>query len=85
VPGSRLSPGGGVKVFKGVYQSMRLAEGKKLIINLDVANPTCFQPQSMITAIIAKYGQRDVQAIVAQMRSVGENSERKLSPLAKQV
>lgn len=81
----RMNLGGGVEVFKGVYQSMRLAEGKKLIINLDVANTTFFQPQSMTAAIIAKYGLRDVQAIIAKMQPVGQNGERKLSAFGKQV
>lgn len=81
----RMNLGGGVEVFRGVYQSMRLAEGKKLIINLDVDNTTFFQPQSMVAAIIAKYGLRDVQAIISQMRPVGENGERKLSSFGKQV
>jgi eukaryotic translation initiation factor 2C len=81
----RMNLGGGVEVFRGVYQSMRLAEGRKLIINLDVANTTFFQPQSMVAAIIAKFGLRDVQALIGQMRPVGENGERKLSAFGKQV
>ena len=81
----RMNLGGGVEVFRGVYQSIRLAEGKKLIINLDVANTTFFQPQSMTAAIMAKYVLRDIQAIVSEMRPVGENGERRLNPFAKQV
>jgi eukaryotic translation initiation factor 2C len=81
----RANLGGGVEVFKGVYQSMRLAEGRRLIINLDVANTTFFQPQSMTAAIMAKYGLRDVQAIISQMKPAGQNGERKHSGFGKQV
>ena len=81
----RLNLGGGVEVFKGVYQSMRLAEGKKLIVNLDVANTTFFQPQSMTGAILSKYNLRDTQAIIAQMKPAGQNGSRYLNPFARQV
>ena len=81
----RMNLGGGVEVFKGVYQSMRLAEGKKLIVNLDVANTTFFQPQSMTGAILSKYNLRDTQAIIAQMKPAGQNGSRYLNPFARQV
>ncbi|CAD6579499.1 MAG: hypothetical protein ASARMPRED_009159 [Alectoria sarmentosa] len=33
--------GGGIEAMKGVYQSIRLAEGKRLVVNVDVSN-SCF-------------------------------------------
>jgi hypothetical protein len=55
----------GIEVICHVYQSLRLAEGKKLVVNLDLANCCFCQPISLTAAIIAKNGLRDVQNIVA--------------------
>lgn len=52
--GERKDLGGGIEVWRGIYQSMRLAEGKKLIINLDVANSCFWKQGSLISAIITK-------------------------------
>ena len=42
--------GGGVEAWKGVYQSLRMAEGKKLVINADVSN-ACFWRTYQISQI----------------------------------
>ena len=43
----RFSVGNGVEAFKGVYQSLRVAEGAKLVINADVSN-SCFWQESSL-------------------------------------
>ncbi|RVX69464.1 hypothetical protein B0A52_06528 [Exophiala mesophila] len=55
----RLDLTGGVEAWRGVYQSMRLAEGKKMVLNLDVANACFYRPTDLMTAIIRKNGLRD--------------------------
>ncbi|KAL6721013.1 Protein argonaute [Lecanora helva] len=43
----RVLLGGGVEAMKGIYQSIRMAEGKRLVINADVSN-SCFWHQTTI-------------------------------------
>ena len=45
--GERFLVGFGVEALKGVYQSLRLVEGKKLVINADVSN-SCFWQESSL-------------------------------------
>ncbi|KAJ4516711.1 Protein argonaute [Exophiala dermatitidis] len=76
--GERSDLGGGIEVWRGIYQSMRLAEGKKLIINLDVANTCFWKPASLIGAIIAKNREiSDPSAIVKQMEPKREDNGQK--------
>jgi eukaryotic translation initiation factor 2C len=77
--GQRSNLGGGVEVFRGVYQTLRLAEGKRMIINLDVANTCFWQPTSLTAAIIAKFGYRDVQNIINVLRPQQDNGSRRPS------
>lgn len=81
--GQRAALGGGVEVFRGVYQSLRLAEGQRAIINLDVANCCFWQPTSLIAAIIAKMRLRDPQGIQQQCRPVQDNGTVKASQFQK--
>ena len=67
--GDRQPLGGGIEACKGVYQSLRLAEGKKLVINLDVSNTCFWVPGSLETAIVQKFGLRDIHAIAGRMTS----------------
>jgi eukaryotic translation initiation factor 2C len=53
--GQRADLGGSIEVWRGIYQSMRLAQGHKLIINLDVANSCFWKPQSLLSAIVNKW------------------------------
>lgn len=78
--GQRMALGRGVEVVRGVYQSLRLSEGKKLIINLDVANCCFWAPGSLTAAIIARHGLRDVQNIVADCKTTGQNGARIAPP-----
>ena len=78
--GQRMALGKGIEVVRGVYQSLRLAEGKKLIVNLDVANSCFWQPSSLTAAIIAKNGLRDVQNIVNDCQPIKDNGSSRPSP-----
>ena len=68
-----MALGKGIEDVRGVYQSLRLAEGKKLIVNLDVANTCFWQPSSLTATIVAKNGLRDVQNIVADCKPIADN------------
>lgn len=57
--------GGGIEAKKGIRQTIRLGQGMKLLVSLDVAN-TCFrQAMPLTVAIINKNKLRDVQNIIA--------------------
>ena len=45
--GDRTLVGFGVEALKGIYQSLRLVEGRKLVINADVSN-SCFWQESTL-------------------------------------
>jgi eukaryotic translation initiation factor 2C len=81
--GQRAALGGGIEVFRGVYQSLRLADNQRLIINLDVANSCFWQPTSLLAAIIAKMRLRDPQGIAQQCRPVQSNGTKKASQFQK--
>lgn len=81
--GQRAALGGGIEVFRGVYQTLRLAEGQRAIINLDVANCCFWQPTSLIGAIMAKMRLRDPQGIQQQCRPVQDNGTVKASQFQK--
>ncbi|EXJ86436.1 hypothetical protein A1O3_03387 [Capronia epimyces CBS 606.96] len=78
--GERKDLGGGIEVWRGIYQSMRLAEGKKLIINLDVANTCFWKPTSLTAAIITKNREiNDVSAIIKMMTPTRSNGSKTAS------
>ena len=83
--GERSDLGGGVEVFRGVYQSLRLAEGKKMIINVDVANTTFWKPNALITAITLNQKMRDAQQVVNAMRPDQRNGSKTLNAAAKAI
>ncbi|KAK5065213.1 hypothetical protein LTR84_001050 [Exophiala bonariae] len=75
----RADLGNGVEVWRGIYQSMRLAEGTKMVVNLDVANSCFWKENTLIGAIVAS-GFRDSQDIAHQLRPYGENGSREANP-----
>lgn len=77
--GQRADLGGSVEVWRGVYQSMRLAEGKKLIINLDVANSCFWKPTGVLATIITKYKLRDPVQVANEMKPRQTNGSRQAS------
>ena len=83
--GDRADLGGGVEVFRGVYQSLRLAEGKKMIINVDVANTTFWKPNALIAAITQNQQLRDPQQLINVVKPDLSNGTRKLNAKAKTI
>ena len=78
--GTRQDLGGSVEVWRGIYQSMRLAQGQKLIINLDVANTCFWRPTSLTSAIVTKFREvNDINQIAARMRPDQHNGSRSAS------
>jgi eukaryotic translation initiation factor 2C len=73
--GERSDLGGGVEVFRGVYQSMRLAQGGKLVINVDVANTTFWKPMSLLAALQTNSGMRDANQLVSKMAAENRNGQ----------
>ena len=53
----RTTVGGGIEALKGVYQSLRAAEGQKLVINVDVSN-SCFWQESTLDQIAYQMSNR---------------------------
>ncbi|ETN40163.1 uncharacterized protein HMPREF1541_04439 [Cyphellophora europaea CBS 101466] len=83
--GKRFDLGGGIEVFRGIYQSMRLAQGQKLIVNIDVANTTFWKPMALLAAISANQGVRDPVQLAQRMRPDGNNGQRKSNAFTRQV
>ncbi|ETI23115.1 hypothetical protein G647_04912 [Cladophialophora carrionii CBS 160.54] len=84
--GQRQDLGGSIEAWRGIYQSMRLAEGQKLIINLDVANTCFWRPTSLTSALVTKWREfTDVNSIANQMRPTQNNGAREANNLQKTV
>ncbi len=82
--GQRADLGGSIEVWRGIYQSMRLAEGHKLIINLDVANTCFWRPQSLTSAMVTKWTNfRDINQIAIGLRPSQSNGARHANALQK--
>ncbi|OQV05203.1 Piwi domain-containing protein [Cladophialophora immunda] len=82
--GQRADLGGGIEVWRGVYQSMRLAEGQKMIINVDVANTCFWRPTSLTAAIVTKWREiKDLNDIAYRMEPVQTNGHRDPSDFTK--
>ncbi|KAJ9611980.1 Protein argonaute [Cladophialophora chaetospira] len=84
--GERKDLGGAIEVWRGIYQSMRLAEGHKLIINLDVANTCFWRPQSLTSAMVTKWREfTDINQIGLKMAPAQTNGSRQPNNLQKVV
>ncbi|RMD43073.1 hypothetical protein DV735_g2044, partial [Chaetothyriales sp. CBS 134920] len=81
--GQRHDLGGGIEVFRGVYQSMRLAEGQKMVVNIDVANCCFFKPGSLLSAMVANMDMRDASQLARAFQSEQSNGSKRLSATAK--
>lgn len=75
--GERMDLGGAVEVFRGVYQSMRPAQGNKMIINLDVAISSFWKPQTLLSTILEKNRWRDTAMAVNKLNNAGEKAATK--------
>ncbi|KAK5099191.1 Protein argonaute [Lithohypha guttulata] len=67
--GDFMDLGSSVEVFRGIFQSIRPAQGGRMVINLDVANTTFWKPQGLLETIIAKNSWRDPNQIVQQFQN----------------
>lgn len=67
--GERADLGSAIEVFRGVYQSIRPAQGGKMVVNLDVANTTFWKPQPLLNAMAQKEGFRDVGQLLQRISS----------------
>ncbi|CAL8577970.1 Protein argonaute, variant 2 [Xanthoria parietina] len=73
--GDREFLGGGVEAMRGIYQSIRMAEGKRLVINVDVSH-TCFWNKSSFPMIINQLsGHMDLDSLGIYWRDV-KNKEK---------
>ncbi|KAL8771701.1 MAG: hypothetical protein Q9209_002892 [Squamulea sp. 1 TL-2023] len=50
-PGQKDTVGGGVEAMRGIYQSIRMAEGKRMVVNVDVSH-TCFWNKANFPMIV---------------------------------
>ncbi len=83
--GQRADLGQGIEVFRGVYQSMRLAEGSKLVVNIDVANSCFWKPGSLLATIVNHMGVRDPQQLVGRMQPEQSNGSRRINTFTRTV
>lgn len=70
--GARSDLGGAIEAFRGVYQSLRPAQGGRLIINLDVANTCFWKPQLLSNTITQKNRYRDMNDLIARLANPTE-------------
>ena len=75
--GQRADLGQGVEVYRGIYQSIRLAEGSKLVVNVDVANTCFWKPAALLTVMVQNKNLRDVSQLVSSMRPEQRNGSKK--------
>ena len=66
----RTRLGSGVEAMKGVYQSIRLAHGNRLVVNLDVSNGTFWTESLIWTTVLAMLRAADTNDIAAKMKDV---------------
>ena len=60
--------GRGIEAMKGIYQSLRLAQGGKLICNVDVSNTTFWHPGHLLEVVIMITGARDEADIMNKIK-----------------
>ena len=75
--GQRMDLGQGVEVYRGIYQSIRLAEGSKLVVNVDVANTCFWKPAALLTVMVQNKNFRDVSQLVGSMKPEQRNGSKK--------
>lgn len=68
VAGQKENIGGGVEAMRGIYQSIRMAEGKRMIVNVDVSH-TCFWNKATFPMIINQLsGHMDIDTLGVHWR-----------------
>ena len=67
-PAGRKLLGGGVEAMKGVYQSIRAAQCKKLVLNVDVSNSTFWHQSTMMQLAFQICGHDDMATLHIKMK-----------------
>jgi len=67
-PGGRALLGGGVEAMKGVYQSIRAAQCKTLVVNVDVSNSTFWHESSFAQLAFQVTGLNDIDTLAVRLR-----------------
>jgi eukaryotic translation initiation factor 2C len=63
----RKALGGGVEAMKGIYQSLRISQGPKLTLNVDVANTAFWVTQDLLKTALAIMGAREARDLVQKL------------------
>ena len=81
--GQRADLGGGVEVWRGVFQSLRPAHPGNLTVNLDVANTCFWRPMAFTNMLVNKWRKRDINEISLQLKDIEDprTGQRKRSDL----
>ncbi|KAI9830214.1 MAG: hypothetical protein M1826_005016 [Phylliscum demangeonii] len=66
----KVGLGGGVEAFKGVFQSMRICQGGRLNLNVDVSNGSFFSTQTVLQAAVQFLGARDATDMIYRFDDV---------------
>lgn len=66
--GDKYALGGGIEAMRGVYQSIRAAEGKRLVVNVDVSHTTFWNVSSFNSIINQLTRHRDVESLQTAWR-----------------
>ncbi|KAI4088170.1 MAG: hypothetical protein LQ344_006262 [Seirophora lacunosa] len=66
--GDKYPLSGGIEAMRGVYQSIRLAEGKKMIVNIDVSHTTFWNVTGFASIINHLTGHMDLETLQYQWR-----------------
>ncbi|KAL8832946.1 MAG: hypothetical protein Q9170_004627 [Blastenia crenularia] len=66
--GDRDLIGGGIEAMRGVYQSIRMAEGKRLVVNVDVSHTTFWHVASFPIIINQLTGHNNVDTLQTSWR-----------------
>ncbi|KAG8529183.1 uncharacterized protein KY384_005818 [Bacidia gigantensis] len=65
--------GNGVEAWRGVYQSLRMAEGKKLVVNVDVSNATFWKAMPLHTLSMELIGELNPVVFEGKLRKRNAN------------
>lgn len=77
--------GGGIEAMKGVYQSIRLAEGKRLVINVDLSNSCFWHPVNFDGLAYALSGENTQQAFMGACAKKADGREPPVLPILKRL
>lgn len=73
--------GGGIEAMKGVYQSIRLAEGRRLVVNVDVSNSCFWHPVNLDGLAYHLSGETNPHSFQGHCARQSDGRESKLLPI----